>query len=610
MPGGQLDSVVRFLRRVAGDPGPQAISDAQLLDRFRSAGDADAFALLVRRHGRLVRSVCQNVLKHDQDTDDAFQVTFLVFATKAACIRKTTAIASWLHGVAYRTAMNAKRARNRNVVQEGEIESRPADQPPTAAALRELQAMVDEELNRLAEKYRAPFVLCCLEGKSRSEAAQELRLKEGTLSSRLAQARKVLQQRLTRRGVTLSAALCAVELGRGGAAAAVGPALVSRTIEAALTFAAGKAVVGELISAPVAALAKGVLQGMLATKLKIATALLLTVGLMTGAGVLARQTLLSGAADVQQSERPRPDGRALNQPIADEGKKPRTDLRGDPLPPGALVRLGSTRLRHPGTATSVVYVGDLLASSGRDGAIMFWDAATGKLARQFRGAEGPVFGLAFAADRNLLAAEGPSGDVYVWDAATGKEVQRFRGSGNSLHIQPAFSPGGSTLAVADKAGVRIWDVKTGMELRMLAVPGFTAAVSFASDGRTLAASGSDQKVRNLGNGHGQAAPPVRCGRDNPGGKRRAALSISAAPTHWSTPWPIPKTASSYSRAAPVERGFGKRPPATSSTSCGRLSRTTFLPWTALTCRPMAGAWRLVPLMASSASGIGPKATKC
>jgi WD domain, G-beta repeat len=89
MPRGQLDAVVDYLRRVAGDPGPLVVSDAQLLDLFRSASNEKAFAMLVRRHGRLVRSVCWNVLKHDQDTDDAFQATFLVFATKAAGIRKT-----------------------------------------------------------------------------------------------------------------------------------------------------------------------------------------------------------------------------------------------------------------------------------------------------------------------------------------------------------------------------------------------------------------------------------------------------------------------------------------------------------------------------------------
>src|SRR5579862_7825392 len=312
MPRGQLDAVVDYLRRVAGDPGPQVVTDGQLLDLFRSAGNGDAFAMLVRRHGRLVRWVCRNVLTHEQDTDDAFQATFLVFATKAACIRKTTAVASWLHGVAYRTAMNAKRARARHRGQEKECEGRPSDQPPTAASLRELQAMVDEEVNCLPEKYRAPLVLCCLEGKSRFEAAKDLGLKEGTVSSRLAKARKVLQQRLTRRGVVLSTALLAVELGRGGAAASIAlpTTLVNRTIQAALSFAGGNAAIGELISAPVATLAKGVLQGMLTTKLKIATALLLTAGLVTGAGVVGGVPYFR-SPDVPDSAKAWPGGEGI-----------------------------------------------------------------------------------------------------------------------------------------------------------------------------------------------------------------------------------------------------------------------------------------------------------
>jgi RNA polymerase sigma factor (sigma-70 family) len=276
---GQLGAVVGHLRTLAGSDDRE-LSDAQLLERFQRHRDQAAFAALVRRHGRLVWGVCRNVLRHQHDAEDAFQATFLVLVRRAASVRKPEALGSWLHGVAFRVAMKAKRAAGRRRTHERKKYSAAhvAGSPDSESAWRELQSTLDEEVQALPDRLRVPFVACCLEGRSRNEIARQLGCKLSTVSSWLTRARTRLLHRLARRGVSLSAALAAVVLSRETASAGLPALLAQSTVRAALADAAGKAV-----SASIGRLAEGGSQAMYLGKIKIATMILLAAGVVTAA---------------------------------------------------------------------------------------------------------------------------------------------------------------------------------------------------------------------------------------------------------------------------------------------------------------------------------------
>ncbi len=271
-----LTSVRRLRSILAGQQG-QEQSDEQLLSAFAEHRDEMAFAALVRRHGPMVLGVCRRVLGHEQDAEDAFQATFLVLARRAAALREKTAVASFLHGTASHLASTAKRAAGRRRKYEGALgaltQPRSPASPADELSWREVRTYLDEEIARLPEKYRSVFVLCCLESVGRAEAARRLGVKEGTLSSRLAEARKRLSRQLARRGVELTAVL---------AAAAMTTPTVSAALMASTMRAAAAASGDGLVSASVAEL---VHSATMMGKPKIVTGVLLTVTLLGGAGV-------------------------------------------------------------------------------------------------------------------------------------------------------------------------------------------------------------------------------------------------------------------------------------------------------------------------------------
>ncbi|MFO0797211.1 MAG: sigma-70 family RNA polymerase sigma factor [Gemmataceae bacterium] len=225
-----------LLRRLA-PPDPD---DGPLLARFAADRDAAAFAALVRRHGPLVLAVCRRVCGHPQDAEDAFQAVFLVLARKAGGLRDPGRLGNWLYGVAAKVASRARRAAARRRVREVQAVDPPDPAAPDAAPPADIGPALHEELAALPAHYREPIVLCDLQGASRAEAAKALGVPEGTLSSRLANGRKKLAERLTRRGVALSAVGVPAAVAEGRAA--VPEALVQHTCGVVAAWAAGAAV--------------------------------------------------------------------------------------------------------------------------------------------------------------------------------------------------------------------------------------------------------------------------------------------------------------------------------------------------------------------------------
>jgi RNA polymerase sigma factor (sigma-70 family) len=294
-----MNRVLRHIRRAALLRARDGATDAQLVESFVTRRDEAAFEALLRRHGPMVMGVCRRVLRHAQDAEDAFQATFLVLARKAGSLRSRELLGNWLYGVAQRTAIKARAMgvkRRTKERQAGEFSCR----TPTADGVPdELLARLDTELGRLPDKYRAPIVLCELEGKSRKDVARLLGLTEGTLSSRLARAKKLLARRLSRYGAAFSVGSLTAVLAQD-AAACVRPALLNSTARAAVLTAGA-------VSARVIALTEGVMKAMLLSKMKFVWAVALAV--VVGAGAVGLTYRQAAAQATPSSASPR-GGRA------------------------------------------------------------------------------------------------------------------------------------------------------------------------------------------------------------------------------------------------------------------------------------------------------------
>ncbi len=261
------------------------LTDGQLLELFTTRkGEAAelAFAALVERHGPMVMRVCRHALGNPHDTQDAFQATFLVLVQQAHALWVRDSLGPWLHRIARRVATRARASTSCRAKHEtGAAKLRPcfiSDDGPYET----IETILHEEIDRLSERCRCPLILCDLEGLTHELAARHLGWPLGTVKSRLARARQILRERLTRRGMTLPMGVLIAEVFSRTTDAAPAMLLVQSTARAALSFS-GRHVTAGLMSEPAAILAREVVKAMFLTKWKlIATGLLISTTLAAG----------------------------------------------------------------------------------------------------------------------------------------------------------------------------------------------------------------------------------------------------------------------------------------------------------------------------------------
>lgn len=385
------ERVMDAIRTLARAPDPRG--DGELVSRFVAARDEDAFAELLRRHGPTVFGVCRRVLGQAHDAEDAFQAVWVVFARRAGDVHPPGSVGHFLYGVAVRTATKARIMAAKRRLREVANADQPRPEPKQTDP--ELAAILDDELAKLPDKYRAAVVLCDVNGKSRSTAAAELGWPEGTVADRVRKGRELLATRLRARGVTLSAAGLAAALTQTATAA---PARLAANV-LATTFGGGAVPSSALL------LAESVMRTMSAARWKLPLALLATCGLVAGVGLAGRP----GAAE---PEKPVAKGAHVS---ANEEEAPA------PVPPGQSWKEVATLSQTGWLPGSVAYSpdGKLLVVGGTSGHVRAYDAVTQKQLWDAK-LEGNFSGTAFSHDSKTLAATFKDGVKFL-DAATGKE---------------------------------------------------------------------------------------------------------------------------------------------------------------------------------------------
>jgi RNA polymerase sigma factor (sigma-70 family) len=519
-------------------------SDRQLLDRFIESGNDAAFAAILDRHGPMLLGLCRRSLDGATHlAEDVLQATFLVLVRKARSIRQRDSLVGWLCGVVRRLARQARSSERAHARREQRAARERPEVRNADPAWEDLLRVLDAELRRLPERYRAPLLLCYLEGRTQDEAARQLGWSLSTLRRRLESGRDLLKARMALRGATLGAGLFA-----GFLAPSTARAALTAELRRAVLSAATGAFPDTAVSTSVLALASGGMRRMTLTKISLFSALAVVLsGVLAGVGwMVARATPPSSPAVRTKrallEKPPEPAG-----PGAEAGKPaPGRDRFNDPLPAGALARLGTVAFRHGRvlyTMRSLTFTADgkhLVSLGG--GWARRWDLATGQATVNLGdGWRSGVFdySLLVSADgrRACICRDVPAGaeECTEYDLSSGKKVRAYRldlSRGGTYHFVPrTLSPDGKTCA--ELAGtITLWSAADGAVLRRFAAKdGRYTAMAFTPDGKTLVAgddvgtihvftiaTGKERRSFGVANVKGISELVV-----SPDGKRLAAL---------------------------------------------------------------------------------------
>jgi RNA polymerase sigma factor (sigma-70 family) len=477
---------------------PESETDADLLRRFGTDRDEEAFSALVARHGPMVFGVCRRILGHGPDAEDAFQAVFVILAVKADAVSRIGKVGGWLHGVAFHTARKALSRRFRRRSDSSDltdlIPARDDHHDPDAEHLRE---KLDEVIAGLPDRYRAAVVMCELEQLSRADAAGRLGWTEGTLSGRLARARKLLADRLTRRGVLASVATLTAALSARPLSASVPGTLAASAIHVSKLVANG-------LPLPIglATLTRGVKSAMILHRLKL-----------TAAGLVAAGLLTAGLGSLWANDAP-------------PTPRPAAQLRATPAADAPGWKLKQT-LTHSEGVTAVAFGADLIVSGDDDGNLTLWDATTGKVKEKL--IDVAAFEIPNKTAINSLAFNPDSSWLYITNfdnsaihaCQLDPKNRKFPGfGGNGTFRALGFSPDGeyymhsrgadlslfkNTFADNVIGGQRDGRLKADSDIKFAAITPNNETVVVATDNHAVAAYGFGFDPKQVWSASGKVA---------------------------------------------------------------------------------------------------------